>query len=66
MTPGYTTKLSAPELFADADRKYAALKERLYSSDTSSLTHSELETLIERDGREVLRALYQSHLLSAA
>ena len=62
MTPGYMTKPPAAELFADADRKYAALKERLYCSDTSSMTHSEMETLIERDGREVLRALYQSHL----
>jgi len=55
-------KPSAPELFADADRKYGALKDRLYSSGMSSLPHSVVEKLVVREGREVVRTLLQSHL----
>lgn len=62
MNAAYKTKPSATELFADADRRFEALKAQLIAQDTCSMTHSAVEMLIERDGREVLRALYQSHL----
>ncbi len=62
MKTAYKTKASMTEFFGEADRKYEALKARLTAADTSSMTHSDVETLIEREGRDVLRALYQSHL----
>ncbi len=62
MSTAYKTNPATDELFGEANRKYEALKARLTASDTSSMTHSDVETLIEHEGRDVLRALYQSHL----
>ncbi len=62
MSPRYTTTPKPTELFDEADRRFAALKTRLTSSEVTSMAQSEVEELIERDGREILRWLYQSHL----
>ena len=62
MNAAYKAKPSMTELFVDANRRFEALKTRLAARDTSSMTHSDVETLIEHEGRDVLRALYQSHL----
>ena len=62
MSPRYTTNWKSAEVFAEADRRYDALKTRLTSAEMASVSHSEVEEFIERDGREILRALYQSHL----
>jgi len=55
-------KDEAGELFREADEKYDALKDRLMSAEVTSATHSEVEKLLETEGREVLRVLFQSHL----
>lgn len=48
--------------FAAADEQFAALKSRLQAPATWKMEHSEVEELIETEGREVLRQLMQSHL----
>lgn len=64
--PPMTTSSTAPNItqapFCTADLKFAALKGRLIDADTLRLEHSAVERLIETDGREVLRELFQSHL----
>ena len=62
MSAAYKTQPPVIELFAVADRRFESLKARLTAAETSSLTHSAVESLIEVEGREILRALYQSHL----
>jgi hypothetical protein len=62
MTQSYTMNDEAGDLFCEADEKYDALKERLTSAEVTSATHSEVEKLLDTEGREVLRVLYQSHL----
>ncbi len=53
---------SPPSLFALADEKFAAIKHRLGSAEVRAMTHSDLEKLIEGDGRELMRRLLQDHL----
>ena len=48
--------------FGAAREKFDALAVRLGSAETMSMTHSEVESLVESDGREVLRLLVQDHL----
>lgn len=48
--------------FAAADEQFASLKEKLEARASWKLEHSELEDLIEKDGREILRLLLQGHL----
>ncbi len=48
--------------FAAADEQFAALKTRLEAPATWKMEHSEVEELIETEGREVMRQLMQSHL----
>jgi hypothetical protein len=48
--------------FASAEEKFEDLVARLSAEETQRLTHSELETLIGAEGREVLRRLMQGHL----
>lgn len=62
MNVSYTMNDDADELFREADEKYEALKEKLTSAQVTSATHSEVEKLLEAEGREMLRELFQSHL----
>ena len=48
--------------FGAAREKFEALAEQLGSAETMSMTHSEVESLVESEGREVLRLLVQDHL----
>ena len=48
--------------FANADEQYEAIKSRLVTPEVRRMTHSELENLLEVEGRELLRRLFQSHL----
>jgi hypothetical protein len=48
--------------FSVSRQKFELLVRRLSDEDTSRLDHSELEALVDQDGREILRQLYQDHL----
>lgn len=52
--------------FAAADAQYARFKERLDSLEVLEMEHSALEKEIEREGFELMRLLYQDHLLLRA
>jgi hypothetical protein len=57
---------NAEQPFADADGQYARLKQRLDSLEVLGMEHSALEKVIEREGVELMRLLYQGHLLLRA
>jgi len=48
--------------FSASYGKMAEIVEHLGSSGALAMTHSELEALLDREGRELLRRLYQDHL----
>lgn len=48
--------------FAAAREQFDALVTRLSGEESSRMTHSELERVLEEDGWELLRRLYQGHL----
>lgn len=48
--------------FDDSRRKFEGLMDRLSSKEAMLKTHSDLEDMIEAEGREVLRQLLQDHL----
>lgn len=48
--------------FSLSKQKFESLIRRLKSKETSQLDHAALEELVDKDGREVLRQLYQDHL----
>jgi len=48
--------------FAAAEASFSALVGRLQSADTARMSHSELERLLEEQGRELMRQLLQAHL----
>lgn len=48
--------------FAQAEGSFSALVGRLRSDETARMSHSDLESLLEKEGREVLRQLLQAHL----
>lgn len=50
------------EEFSAAREQFEKLATKLHASEAMAMTHSELESLIEKDGREVLRQLLQDHL----
>jgi hypothetical protein len=52
----------AAKPFAGAEEKFEELKLRLSSKESLEMRHSDLERMLEREGRELLRRLYQSHL----
>jgi hypothetical protein len=54
--------VAAENPFDAAHRSFDALVHRLQASETTVLNHSAVERLIEHDGREVLRLLFQAHL----
>jgi hypothetical protein len=53
---------TVPQAFSDADAGFAALKARVASAASEGMSHGDLERLIEADGREILRQLFQGHL----
>jgi hypothetical protein len=53
---------TVPQAFSDADASFAALKARVASAASEGMSHGDLERLIEADGREILRQLFQGHL----
>lgn len=52
----------AVEEFSAAREQFEKLATKLAGAEAMAMTHSDLESLIERDGREVLRQLLQDHL----
>ncbi len=54
--------LSQTDTFALADAHYASLVSRLQTKATQGLEHGEVEQMINKDGTELLRLLFQSHL----
>ena len=58
------TARSAPpaDRFVEAEATLSALVTRLQSEETARMSHSDLETLLEQQGRELMRQLLQAHL----
>jgi hypothetical protein len=54
--------LDAIDPFTTATRAFGRLKGTLAGAETAALPHHELEDLIEVQGRELLRQLFQDHL----
>lgn len=52
----------AGDSFAEAEKQFAELIDRLQSEEAHAMTHSELERELEEKGRELLRSLLQAHL----
>lgn len=50
------------DCFATAEASFSGLVGRLRSEETARMSHSDLESLLEKEGREVLRQLFQAHL----
>src|SRR3989442_14612877 len=48
--------------FVEAEATLSALVNRLQSQETARMSHSDLETLLEQQGRELMRQLLQAHL----
>ena len=48
--------------FAAAERKFTELVERLSTEESLRMTHSDLESVIAAEGREIHRRLLQGHL----
>ena len=47
--------------FAAAEHAFEQLSYRLADDETRHMTHAEIETIVEHEGREVLRQLLQAH-----
>lgn len=50
------------DCFSRAREEFFRLEERLQSGETLRMDHSDLESLVEKEGRELLRQLLQAHL----
>jgi hypothetical protein len=50
------------EKFSASREQFEKLATKLRGAEAMAMTHSELESLVENDGREVLRQLVQDHL----
>jgi len=48
--------------FAEAEASLSGLVRRLQSADTARMSHSDLEAMLEHQGRELMRQLLQAHL----
>ena len=48
--------------FAEAEASVSGLVSRLQSADTARMSHSDLEAMLEQQGRELMRQLLQAHL----
>ena len=54
--------IPAEKSFEASRERFESLVGRLASTKAQAMAHSELEGLVEREGREVLRLLVQDHL----
>src|ERR1700693_2377445 len=62
-----TARAAPPaDRFEEAEATFSALVNRLQSEEAARMSHSDLETLLERQGRELMRQLLQAHLDSRA
>lgn len=59
-------QLPAPSAYLAATENFNLLCLQLQAAKTQQMTHSELENLLAREGREVLRLLLQAHLAERA
>jgi len=59
--PAYPTSADSSP-FSAARSAFEALEARLIRNETMTLSHDDVETLIDKDGAEVLRLLFQGHL----
>lgn len=58
-----TARAAPPaDRFVEAEAALSALVTRLQSEETARMSHSDLETLLEQQGRELMRQLLQAHL----
>ena len=58
-----TARTAPPaDRFVEAEATLSALVNRLQSQETARMSHSDLETLLEQQGRELMRQLLQAHL----
>jgi len=58
-----TARAAPPaDRFVEAEATLSALVNRLQSEETARMSHSDLETLLEQQGRELMRQLLQAHL----
>ena len=62
MDPVYRTPRDLDLDFSAARASFDALLRTASSKDTQKLSHDEVERLVETEGREVLRQVFQSHL----
>ena len=64
----YTDKTDTVELveYASAKEKFESLVKELSLEQTQTLEHGDIESLIEKEGNEVLRRLMQGHLVQRA
>ncbi len=53
---------SSTEYFGDAERKFGELMETLKGRKAGAMDFSDLEKMIEKDGREILRSLLEAHI----
>lgn len=58
--------LASQDVFSQARRHFDGMERWLRSSEAAGRTHSELEERLKVEGYELLRQLYQSHLLLRA
>ena len=54
--------VTAENPFDSARQTFETLIGKLQSAKTQALSHGEVEVLVQGDGREVLRQLFQAHL----
>ena len=54
--------LCRPDLFAAAEQEFDTITTFLRSQEAGSLTHSDLERMLDAKGRELMRKLLQAHL----
>ena len=52
--------------FSLSKQKFESLVRRLSAEEVCRMDHSALEALVDRDGRKILRQLYQDHLFLRA
>src|SRR5947208_4919387 len=58
-----TARAAPPaDRFAEAEATLSVLVNRLQSEETTRMSHSDLESLLEQQGRELMRQLLQAHL----
>lgn len=62
MTAAYTTPTAAAHPFSRSEQKAREMLQQLSSSGTLAAEHSEVESWLDVQGRELLRVMFQEHL----